>query len=184
MANTYLDCIDLNSHSVAWANPGSFRGSPAVNNNIVYCIASASPNSQVNAYDLAGGSLLGSYVATNDTGLAGQVIVTDDCLLVASSSKTYIFRLQDYQLIQTLPFGGNISLADGNLYLAAYTYVRAYTVAVPTSSNDVSIAFSPLPTNVLALQPLTYTLTVTNPGPDAATGLVVTNFLTPGVVDH
>ncbi len=181
MANTYLDCIDLNSHSVAWANPGSFGGVPAVNNNIVYCIASASPSSQVNAYDLVGGSLLGSYVATNDTGLAGQVIVTDDCLLVASSSKTYIFRLQDYQLLQTLPFGGNISLADGNLYLAAYTYVRAYTVAVPTGSNDVSIAFSALPTNVVALQPLTYTLTITNPGPDAATGVNVTNFLTPGV---
>src|SRR5205814_1616712 len=56
-----------------------------------------------------------SYVATNDTGLAGQVIVTDDCLLVASSSKTYIFDLVSQQLVQTLPYGGSISLADGNL---------------------------------------------------------------------
>lgn len=182
MANTYLDCMDLNSHSVAWANPGSFRGMPAVNNNIVYCIAATSPNSQVNAYDLTSGALLGSCIATNDNGLNGQVIVTDDCLLVASTTKTYIFRLQDYQLIQTLPFGGNISLADGNLYLAAYTYVRAYGIATPTQSDDVSIAFSALPTNTVALQSLTYTLTITNPGPDAATGLVVTNFLTPGVV--
>jgi uncharacterized repeat protein (TIGR01451 family) len=181
MANSYLDCIDLTNHSVAWANGGAFTGSPAIASNIVYCIAYTSTNSQVNAYNLADGSLLGSYVATNDTGLSGQPIVTDDCLLVASSSRTYIFNLQNHQLVQTLPTGGTISLADGNLYIAAYTYVQAYTVAVPTPSNDVSIAFSPLPTNVLVLQPLTYTLTVTNPGPALATGLNVTNYLTPNV---
>jgi len=181
MANTYLDCIDLNSQSIAWANPGSFGGMPATRADTVYCIASGSPSSQVNAYDLASGSLLGSYVATNDTGLTGQVIVTDDCLLVASSSKTYIYDLVSHQLVQTLPYGGSISLADGNLYVAAYTYLRAYTLAVPTPSNDVSIAFSPLPTNTLVLQPLTYTLTITNPGPNTATGLNVTNFLTSGV---
>jgi uncharacterized repeat protein (TIGR01451 family) len=181
MANSYLDCVDLDSHSVAWSNSGTFTGSPAIASNIVYCIANTTTDGQVNAYDLAGGSLLGSYVATGDTGLSGQPIATDDCLLVASSSKTYIFNLQNHQLVQTLPFGGAISLADGNLYLAAYTYLRAYTVAVPAPSNDVSIAFSPLPTNVVVLQPLTYTLTITNPGPNSATGLNVTNSLTPNV---
>jgi uncharacterized repeat protein (TIGR01451 family) len=181
MANSYLDCIDLTNHSVTWSNSGAFTGSPAIASNVVYCIASASPNSQVNAYNLADGSLRGSFIATNDTGLSGQPIVTDDSLLVASSSKTYIFNLQTYQLVQTLPIGGSISLADGNLYIAAYTYLQAYTVNVPATSNDVSIAFSPLPTNVLVLQPLTYTLTVTNPGPDTATGLTVTNFAAPNV---
>ena len=76
------------------------------------------------------GQYLGSYTA--DSSLAWQPIVTDDVLIVASSSKTYVFDLCTYNLRQTLPVGGYLTLANGVLYAAtASGQLFAYAAGPP-----------------------------------------------------
>jgi hypothetical protein len=65
------------------------------------------------------GTSLGVYQATNDIGIGGQPIVTDDSLFVSSPSSTYVFNLASHQLLQKIPYGGPLSVANGFLYIAA-----------------------------------------------------------------
>ncbi len=117
--------VDLASRTVAWQVTNTFTGTPAVANGVVYAIAGSS----VLAYSQTG-AYLGSYTA--DSTLAWQPIVTDDVLIAASSSKTYLFDLCTYNLRQTLPVGGYLSLANGVLYVAtAAGQLYAYSSAPP-----------------------------------------------------
>ena len=120
-----LFAVDLPSRTVAWQVTNSFTGTPAVANGVVYAIA----GTNVLAYSQTG-SYLGSYTA--DSALVWQPIITDDVLIVASSSKTYVFDLCTYNLRQTLPVGGYLSLANGVLYVAAGTgQLYAYSSVPP-----------------------------------------------------
>jgi len=117
--------VDLSSRTVAWQVTNTFTGTPAVANDVVYAMAGSS----VLAYSRTG-QYLGSYTA--DSALAGQPIVTDDVLIAASSSTTYVFDLCTGNLRQTLPVGGNLSLANGVLYVASATgQLYAYPAAPP-----------------------------------------------------
>ena len=113
IGNPNLYAIDLTSQNAAWTVAGTFTGTPATANGIVYAISSGN----VIAYNLQSGAVVGTY-ATGDTGLSGQPIVTTDSLIVSSSAKTYLFNLQTFALKQTLTNGGAVSLANGILYLA------------------------------------------------------------------
>src|SRR5687767_13006897 len=47
-----------------------------------------------------------------------QPIVTDDVLIIASSTRTDIFDLITKSLVQSIPFGGQVSVANGVLFIA------------------------------------------------------------------
>jgi len=120
-----LVAVDLANRAVAWQATNSFSGTPAAAKGIVYAIA----GTNVLAYSRSG-QYLGSYVA--DSSLTWQPIVTDDVLIVASASKTYIFDLCSYNLRQTLPVGGYLSLANGVLYVASGNgQLSAWSSAAP-----------------------------------------------------
>jgi hypothetical protein len=80
----------------------------------------------VKAFDAQTGLQLATFTA--DTTLTSQQpLLTDDSLLVSSSAYTYIFDLSTGQLRQKLNHGGQLTLAQGRLYVAAtngnlYTY--------------------------------------------------------------
>ena len=117
--------VDLSRRTVAWQVTNTFTGTPAVAHDVVYAVAGSS----VLAYSRTG-QYLGSYTA--DTALAGQPIVTDDVLITASSSETYVFDLCTGNLRQTLPVGGYLSFANGVLYVAgAGGQLYAYAAAPP-----------------------------------------------------
>jgi hypothetical protein len=103
--------IDLSSARVTWQETNRFSGTPAVAKGIVYSIS----DSNVLAFSKTG-EYLGSYTA--DMELTSQPILTDDLLIVSSSSQTYVFDLCTHNLHQTLPVGGNLTLANGVLYVA------------------------------------------------------------------
>jgi len=106
-----LTAVNLSARQVAWGAGGYFNGFPAVANGIVYAIS----NNSVAAFSISG-QFLATYNA--DTSLQNQPIVTEDTLIVASSTQTYVFDLFTRQLRQTLPWGGRLSLANGVLYIA------------------------------------------------------------------
>jgi hypothetical protein len=110
--NSALLGVDLGNRAVAWAVTNTFLGTPAVANGVVYAISGSS----VLAYSETG-QFLNSYNA--DTALVSQPIVTDDVLIAASSSATYVFDLCSGNLRQKLPVGGYLSLANGVLYVAS-----------------------------------------------------------------
>ncbi len=120
-----LIAIDLTTHTNAWIVTGGVKGSPAVAKGIVYAII----GDGVRAFSAQDGTSLGVYEATNDTGVAWQPIVTDDALFISSSSATYIFDLASHQLLQTIPYGGQLSMANGWLYIAGQDgWLRCYYI--------------------------------------------------------
>ncbi len=125
-----LSAINLNTHTTAWQVTGSFSRVPAVANGIVYAIN----GSLVLGFDATTGALVQTYKA--DAVLSSQQpIVTDDGLLVSSSSATYLFDLASGTLLQKIAVGGAISLANGVLYIADGAGVlHTYSVQAPTAS--------------------------------------------------
>ena len=161
-----LIAIDLNSHTNIWSVPASFKGSPAVANGTVYSIVGNS----VAAFSAQDGSSLGAYQATNDPGLAWQPIVSADSLFVASSSSTYLFDLASHQLIQTIPFGGKLSIANGWLYIANPDgWLRAYYAANYNALDH--FVWSPIPSPQFVNTPFSVTIQGQN-----ALNSIVTNF--------
>ncbi len=148
-----LIAIDLTTHTNAWTVTGGVKGSPAVANGIVYAII----GDGVQAFSAQNGTSLGIYEATNDTGVAWQPIVTDDALFISSPSATYVFNLASHQLVQTIPFGGPLSLANGWLYIAGQDgWLRAYTVP---NTNPPAIFIQPAGQTATAGSAVTFNVT-------------------------
>ncbi len=136
-----LICVQTSSNAVAWKVQNRFSGTPAVAHQTVYVISGSNRNS-VTAYDAVSGSPLGVYTLPgSDGGLAVQPMVTNDTLIVASSSKTYLFNLATRSLRQTIAFGGRISLSDGSLYIASDNGdIRSFSVLDPANRPPAPIA--------------------------------------------
>ena len=141
-----LRAIDLSARAQAWFVPGGFVGTPAVDHSTVYALSGNS----VNAYDVATGRALGNYntVAT----LISQPIVTNDRIIVASSTTAYIFDRLSRTLLQTIPQGGYLSYADGRLYISSvFSYgtpgtLSTYTVQLTTPEATPTPSVTPSPT--------------------------------------
>ena len=108
-----LTAVNVVTHATAWTITGAFKGTPAVNNSRVYVLS----GSTVKVLNASTGATI-STLDTKDTGLTGQPVLAKDSLVVSSSTKTYLISLQPLALVQTIPYGGPISVAGGNLYLA------------------------------------------------------------------
>lgn len=155
-----LIAINLTTHTNDWIATNGFTGSPAVANGIVYAIS----GDGVQTFSAQSGAQLGFYEATNDTGLAWQPIVTDDTLFVSSSSATYVFDLGSRRLLQTIPFGGPLSIANGRLYLAGQDGgLRTYTV-LDTNRPPV-ILVHPVSQTVLGGSNVTFTVSAVGSSP-------------------
>jgi hypothetical protein len=122
-SRTNLFRVDLAPHTNAWSFFGGFGGTPAVANGMVYALY----NGAVGAFT-TNGVYVRSYQNTNSDTFAGQLIVTDDALIVAGSYGTYVFKLADGTLQQYLSsfrtpcycyYSSYISLASNTLYIAS-----------------------------------------------------------------
>jgi Pro-kumamolisin, activation domain/PQQ-like domain/Putative Ig domain len=109
----FLTAVNVTTQATAWKVSGTFTGTPAVNNGMLYVIS----GSQVEILNASTGVTV-STVETNDTGLTGQPVLGTDSLIVSSSTNTYLFNLQTGALVQAIPYGGPVSVAGGNLYIA------------------------------------------------------------------
>ena len=136
-----LISINLATPAVAWRVKNRFTGTPAVAHQAVYAISGSTKNS-ICSYDALTGEYLGIYsLPSGDTGLAVQPIVTNDSLITSSESKTYIFDLASRSLRQSIPYGGNISLAGESLYIASGDgIIRAF--GVPDAMNNPPAALA------------------------------------------
>jgi hypothetical protein len=123
-STTKLMAVDLATHANLWEAPGAFSGTPTVANGIVYAIS----NGVVNAYT-TDGAYVRTYQNTNYNSFSGQLIVTDDVLIVAGSYGVYVFKLSDGSIQQYITsyrlvsggvyFSSQISLANNTLFIAS-----------------------------------------------------------------
>jgi uncharacterized repeat protein (TIGR01451 family) len=164
-----LAAVNLTTHAVAWTNNGAFIGTPAVHNGIVYITST----NGVQAFRAADGLLLREYGPMADPAhiyTSGSIcpIITDDVLIAAFTSNTYIFHAETTALLQTIPVRGNMALANGMLLIGpADMKLRAF--ALP-GSNDLMVTGEA--TNQSTVwNPLRQTFSVRNSGPGQATGV-------------
>lgn len=138
-----LFCVDLAQHQNVWTNNGSFSGTPAVANGMVYVIS----NSVVNAYT-TNGVFVRTYAGPTDGTFYGPFMVTDDVLIAANTLGVYIFRLSDGSVQQYITSdrsgtgtyqSSTISLANNTLYIASgdqnlYAYAAMPTTPITLTS--------------------------------------------------
>jgi outer membrane protein assembly factor BamB/subtilisin family serine protease len=156
-----LVAIDLSTRTVKWRVSGSFRGTPVIANGIVY----ASSTGRIRAYNSGSGRMLREYIAPTETGLLATPLVSDDLVIAASSTKTYLFNLATGAVVQTLPVSGEIALADDSLFLAGTdNVIRRYGRA--SASNHAPVA-SPLHLSILEESSVAVSLAGTDSDGDA-----------------
>jgi hypothetical protein len=132
IGNPDLYSVDLANGSTAWSVSGSFSGSPAVANGVVYAATSGG----VNAYDAATGAFLRTY-ASSASITSPQPIVTGDAMFVTTSTETLIYHLGSGAILQRIPRTGSIAVADGAIYITpstggVYRYaLQAATATLP-----------------------------------------------------
>lgn len=136
-----LVAIDLVNRKVLWRLAGPFRGTPAIANGVLY----VSSTGRVQARHAASGRLLREYLAPGETGLLAPPLVSDDLVVASGASKTYLFNLATRALVQTLPVGGEIALADESLFVVATDntvrrYGRASAQNRPPSAADLRLS--------------------------------------------
>ncbi len=136
-----LYCVNLATHTSAWAVSGGFGGTPAIANGIVYAIS----NKVVSAFTTNG--VFVRQFDPNPSGyenIAGPLIVTDDVLIATGAYGVYVFRLADGSIQQQIssyggpPYyfynGDTVTLANNTLYVTSTDgYVYAYTPASTTA---------------------------------------------------
>ncbi|MCX6878256.1 MAG: choice-of-anchor D domain-containing protein [Verrucomicrobia bacterium] len=127
--STALSGVDLSSRSLRWQVAGAFRGMPAIGFGRAYAIL----GNAVNSYSLADGvpGLVYQTDATVAAPLGGQAVLLNDRLLISSEAKTWIFKLADGQLLQTLNTGGALSYSNGYLLAAGGDGILRAFLATP-----------------------------------------------------
>ena len=127
-----LRLVDLAGRKLQWTQSGSFRGHPALADEVVYAI---SPG-QVRCFRAADGIELAPYVTLGGDGLPRtgrhQPVVLDDCILISGETETWVFDRATRALLQRLPAGGALTYSDGILMAAGLDGVlRAFAVNQP-----------------------------------------------------
>jgi hypothetical protein len=110
-----LTCINLDTHAVVWSVNGDFNGTPAVSSGTVFALS----GNTVQGRTATDGSLTATYAAPAGTYLSRQPIVTDDLVIAASDSNTFIFGRYDNTLIATLNRGGSPAVVDDALIISS-----------------------------------------------------------------
>ncbi|MBB5032539.1 Ig-like domain-containing protein [Prosthecobacter vanneervenii] len=136
-SGTELVCVDLQTQSVLWRTAGNYNGTPAIANGIVYACCGG----VVKACNASTGVWTGDYTAGTETSLNGSPVVSNDLLIIGSSSKTYIFNLINRSLIQTLAFGSQAAVVNDLLYLSCSdNKVRLFGHTVASNHTPVALA--------------------------------------------
>lgn len=145
-----LTAIDTTTHSVLWRNPNpyyfpggapvptGFSGLPASDGTTVFAIS----QNAVYGFDMTSGQLRAIYRA--DFPLTGQPLITNDLVMVSTvqgGGFTYIFDKATSKLKRTLRYGGDLSFANGFLYIATPLHTTGFFG--PPEANLVAYHFGP-----------------------------------------
>jgi len=148
-SNTSLVCVDTATQQIVWRAAGTFAGTPAVSSGTVYVIDSSG---KVQAYSIGDGSLQRTYTvgSTYNRPAHPAPVVTDELLFAPQTNSVLVFGRQDGVLLQTIPYGGEIAVADDQLIISTSDKVYAFGQAR-------TITFSPAGGTFTSAQNITLT---------------------------
>lgn len=173
-----LISFNLQTHAINWTLPGNFAGQAAVARGVIYAIAAG----RLVALDELTGATLWNWedpVAS----LTGTLLVTDTHIITRTQTTTYAISLSTHLATWSYPVSGDLALNDGTLYVAGtnglLTAISAPPI-VPTADVAATVVESADPAK--QKKRLTYTATVKNIGPEAATETTLEATLPQGVL--
>gem|GEM_PF-1593631 len=121
-----LVAVDPSTRTVAWSANGSFSGTPAVADGVVY----ATNGGSLVARDAASGDLLWTFVG--DQSLSYPPAVANGYVYVSSANSVYAVQISTHQQVWTAPGGGWVTLAAGRLLVAgADGTLRGFVLSTP-----------------------------------------------------
>ncbi|MEO0454369.1 MAG: PQQ-binding-like beta-propeller repeat protein [Verrucomicrobiota bacterium] len=123
-AKRNLRCHDTNSGGLIWLKQDRYRGTPAINQGEIFVIN----GSRIESMKTWNGKVIRVY-ETHDENLVFQPIVTNDLILIASTTNTYIFDRNTSHLRQTLPIGGYLSLTKEYLFVSSFRELSCYKIS-------------------------------------------------------
>lgn len=121
--NGRLASFDLVNGRMDWALNG-VNGQLAIDGSELFTIR----NGAIASLDATDGSTNWLWEDPANSNLSGEVIVTENLLLVSSSTKTYLINRTTHHTVQTLDVGGRLALGNDQLYIASGSNLFAYTV--------------------------------------------------------
>ena len=165
LGSNALTCIDLTDRRIRWQVSGKFSGRVSIGSGHAHAIQ----GNTVYSYAMADGSPGTTYQATGNPN--DQPIILNDRLIVAGDTQTWVFRLADGQLLQTLAAGGRLSYSnryllaagnDGTLRAFIALNHNAKLASLQLSPGDYLPEFDSLKTRYIATVPFeTETVTIT-----------------------
>jgi outer membrane protein assembly factor BamB len=121
-----LVAIDLSMHAAAWTANGSYAGTPAVSNGVVYGTSAGS----LVARDAATGNLLWTFVG--DQNLSYPPVVANGYVYVSSPNNVYAVKIATHAQAWTAAAGGWVTVAAGRLLVAGTDgTLRGYVLTTP-----------------------------------------------------
>lgn len=149
ISTTGIYAISLSERRILWNVEGDFTGSPAIADGRVHAFL----RNSVVTYDLESGALQATRPLPFNPA-SKQPLATNDHLIVAGSSETLVYRIDELEPAQQLPVGGYLAYSDGYLLVAANNgFLHAYfanaapkfttqlqpTIEVPDSAPDFEL---------------------------------------------
>jgi Putative metal-binding motif/PQQ-like domain len=121
---TSLAAYTLSTRALKFTTTGIvLNGFPAVRAGELYGVKT---DGTLAAWNAATGVLIRSYLGA--TGLVGPPVVTDDAVIAASTTTTYVFDIDTGTLLQSIPHGGSLAVGENHLVLAdSAGNVRGYS---------------------------------------------------------
>ncbi|MEO8433880.1 MAG: DUF11 domain-containing protein [Pyrinomonadaceae bacterium] len=116
-----------------------------------------------------------SFIANPNCQLAGRTVTCGPVNLLSGASQTFAIAVVP-TTIGTITSTVAVTALESDPNLANNTATETTTVEPPPAA-DLSVTISDSPDPAFADEPLTYNITVTNNGPDTATGVTVTDTL-------
>jgi hypothetical protein len=122
-----LTSFDLTAHNVRWTAPCD--GAFAIDQGLVF----ASNGIELDLLSESTGAKLNSWFAPPGTSLTGNLLVTDDTVIVGTSGGTFGISRAAFSTAWSLPRQGDLALGNNVLLISSNTGLYAYAIPEPAS---------------------------------------------------
>jgi hypothetical protein len=121
-----LISFDLSNWNIGWTITGAFRGQPSLSRGAIYC---NTDSGAVQVRSEADGVLLWQWVPTSGQA-SGPMIVTENLLLVSTSTAVHAVDLNTHLSVWSYPAAGRLALSDEGTLLVSTTGGKVVAIDV------------------------------------------------------
>jgi hypothetical protein len=124
-----ITSFDLAARNVRWSVSGNFSGAFAIDQGSVF----AANGIELDHLNESTGAKLGSWFAPAGASLTGNLLVTDDMIVVGTTQGTFGINRGTLDTAWSLPVHGDLALGNNVLLISTTSGLNAYAVPEPTT---------------------------------------------------